>query len=268
MKKTLVAFMMLSIFVHSCKEEDVINSPELTSTQACLDHLTAENIFNDVDIIVQEGLQYNGQNKSFPTYNLMNLDTSDVDTLIINFGSENYLHNEKLRKGKINITYTGKYRDSYSIITSTFDNYYVNNNLVQGKRTITNQGLNNDGKMWFTIDVDSASIGSSNGRIDWQSNTIRIWEKGQNTYIISDDEYKATGTASGNGVNGNAFTMKITETLNIDLGCLPSCIIKSGTAIVSPNNYIDRIINYGDSLCDCNFNVILNDNIYPIVIKN
>ena len=28
----------------------------------------------------------------------MNLDTSDVDTLIINFGSENYLHNEKLRK--------------------------------------------------------------------------------------------------------------------------------------------------------------------------
>ena len=85
---------------------------------------------------------------------------------------------------------------------------------------------------------------------------------------LSDDEYKATGTASGNGVNGNAFTMKITETLNIDLGCLPSCIIKSGTAIVSPNNYIDRIINYGDSLCDCNFNVILNDNIYPIVIKN
>ena len=122
--------------------------------------------------------------------------------------------------------------------------------------------------MWFTIDVDSASIGTSSGRIDWQSNTIRIWEKGQNTYSISDDEYKSTGTASGNGVNGNAFTMIITDTLNIDLGCLPNCIIKSGSARISPNNYSDRIINYGDSVCDCNFDVLLNGDIYPIVITN
>ena len=80
MKKTLLALSILTSFLYSCKEEDVINSPELTSTQACLDHLTAENIFNDVELIIEEGLQNNGQAKSFPTYNLMNIDTLDLDT--------------------------------------------------------------------------------------------------------------------------------------------------------------------------------------------
>ncbi len=268
MKIALIALMITSVLFYSCKEEDIIYTPDLASTQSCLDHLIAENMFNDVEMIIKEGLQNNGQNKSFPTYNIMNLDTSDIDTLIINFGSENYLYNGKLRNGKLNITYTGKYHTPYSIITTTFDNYHVNNNLIQGRKTITNQGINNDGNIWFTINIDSASIGTSSGRIDWQSSTVKIWTKGENTYNILDDEYKVTGSASGNGANGNSFTMTITDTLNIDLGCFPSCIIKKGTAIISPSNYSNRVINYGDTLCDCNFSIIIDDKTYPLVITN
>jgi hypothetical protein len=200
----------------------------------------------------------------------MNVDTSNIDTLIIDFGSTNCLHNGKLRRGIINVTYTGKYHNAYSVITSTFDNYHVNNNLVQGKKIVTNQGINSNGNMWFTIAVDSASITTTNGTINWDSDRVREWVNGENTYFdISDDEYKTTGTASGNGVNGNDFTMTIIDTLNIDLGCLPSCIIKSGTAKISPYGYADRIINYGDSfLCDCNVDVIINGTTYPIVIGN
>jgi hypothetical protein len=264
MKKTFLALSILTVLLYACKEEDVINTPELTSTQACQDYLTAENIFNDVGRLVEEGLQANGQSKSCPSYNLL----SDT-TLIIDFGSTNCLHNGKLRSGKINITYTGKYRDSLSVITTTFDNYHVSNNLVQGERIVKNQGINSNGNMWFTIEVNNASIGTSNGTINWGSNRVREWVNGQNTYFdISDDGYNITGTSSGNGVNGNAFTMTITDTLNVDLGCLPSCIIKSGTAKISPNDYVDRIINYGDSLCDCNVDVLINGTTYPIVIEN
>ena len=53
----------------------------------------------------------------------------------------------------------------------------------------------------------------------------------------------------------------------IDLGCLPSCVIKSGTAKISPNGYADRIINYGDSECDCNFDITINGTTYPIVVN-
>jgi len=276
MKKPFLALSILTILFYACKEEDVINTPELTSTQACQDNLTAESIFNDVGRIVEEGFLDNGQNKSCPNYNLINANTSDIDTLIIDFGNTGECPPiyGKIRSVKIIITYTGRYRDSLSVITSTFDNYSVNYNLVQGERIVTNQGTNSNGNMWFTIDVNNASITTSNGAaINWESNTVREWVNGQNTYFdISDDRYKITGNenyiyaASGNGVNGNTFTMTITDTLNVDLGCLPSCVIKSGTAKISPNGYTDRMINYGDSLCDCNVNVIINENTYPIVI--
>ena len=76
-----------------------------------------------------------------------------------------------------------------------------------------------------------------------------------------------TGNASGNYVNGNAFTVEITDSLEVDLGCLPTCVIKSGKAKISPDGYADRIINYGDSICDCNFDVTINGTTYPIVVN-
>ena len=268
MKKTLIALSILTVLLYACKDEDVINNPDLRSTQATQDHLFAEQIFNDVGRTVEEGFIANGTNKSCASYNLMNNDTSDIDTLIINFGATNCLDNGKLRRGKIVITFTGKYRDSLAVITTTFDNYYVNNNLIQGERVVTNQGRNNKGNMWFTIAVNNASINTSNGTINWESARTREWVNGMATYFkISDDHYKITGSASGTGVNNNSFSMEITDTLNIDLGCLPSCVIKSGTAKISPNGYADRIINYGDSMCDCNFDVTINGTTYPIVVN-
>ena len=119
--------------------------------------------------------------------------------------------------------------------------------------------------MWFTIEVKDGIIGS----INWNSEFTREWINGSSTYLdISDDQYKITGTASGNAANGNAFTMEITEPLNVDLGCLPSCVIKSGKATITSNNYTDdRVVNYGDSLCDCNVDVIINGATYPIVVN-
>ena len=269
MKKTLLTLGILAILLYACKDEDVINSPDLVSTQATQDHLFAEQTFNDVGRIVEEGFQDNNQSKSCQSYILMNADTSDADTLVIDFGKgdPDCLHNSKLRRGKIIITYTGRYRDSLSVMTTSFDNYHVNNNLVQGERIVRNQGENNDGNMWFTIEVNNASVGTNNGAINWNANQTREWVSGNATLETPDDQYKITGSANGNGVNNNSFSVEITETLNVDLGCLPNCVIKSGTAKISPEGYADRIINYGDSLCDCNFSVNINGDSYLIVVN-
>ena len=263
MKKIALAFGILTVLFYSCEK---IESGE--STQATQDHLFAEQTFNDIGRIVEEGFLSSGINKSCPSYQLMNADIANADTLIINFGTTNCLQNANLRKGKLIITYTGKYLDSLAVMTTTFDNYYVNNNLVQGERIVTNQGRNNKGNMWFIIEVNNASIGTNNGTINWNANRTREWVNGNTTYFdITDDQYKITGSANGTGVNNNSFSMKITDTLNVDLGCLPSCVIKSGEAKITPNGYTDRIISYGDSLCDCNFDVTINGNTYPIVVN-
>ena len=114
MKNTIIALSILSVVFYACKEEDL-----LISTQATQDHLFAEKIFNDIGKTVEEGFRDNGQNKSCPAYSVINADTSNIDTLIINFGDGNpvCLNNGMLRSGKIVMTYTGKYHDSLSIIT-------------------------------------------------------------------------------------------------------------------------------------------------------
>ena len=264
MKKTFLALCSIAVLLYACKDEDV----GLVSTQATQDHLLAEQTFNDVGIIVNEAFFANGINKSYPKYTIMDIDSSNADTLVINYGPDNrpYL-SSILRRGKIIVTYTGKYRDSLAVITTTFDNYYVNNNLVQGKRIVTNQGRNGNGNMWFTIAVNNASILNNNGIINWSSNRTREWVSGIATYgNITDDRYKITGSANGIAINNNSFSTEITDALNIDLGCFPSCVIKSGAEKISPNGYVDRIINYGDSLCDCNFDITINGTNYPIVL--
>lgn len=268
MKKTILLLSILSVIFYACKEEDVINTPALTSTQATQDHLTAENIFNDVGNIVEVGFDENGQSKACPDYTLMNTNTTDIDTLIINFGPSNCLNNGKLRKGRIIVTYTGKYRDSLSIITTTFDNYHVNNNLVQGERIVTNEGRDSVGNICFKIEVNNASVNTSNGVINWNSQRKRVWITGSGSFDRKDDIYKVSGNANGNSANGNHFTMEITEDLYVDMSCLEetNCVITSGTGKISPDGYPDRIINYGDSVCDCNFDILINEITYPIVV--
>ena len=177
MNNTFLTACSIALLLYSCKDEDVISNPELTSTQATKDHLFAEQSFNDVARIVEEGFLMPGIKGSFPSYNLIN-----NSTLIINFGT-NCIYNQRLYSGKIITTYTGNYRDSLSVMTTTFDNYHVNNNLIQGERIVTNEGRNSNGNMWFTIAVNNASITPpQNGTINWESNSTREWINGQNTY--------------------------------------------------------------------------------------
>ncbi len=269
MSHKISILIILTLSIYSCKEEDILHQSELISTQSCQDNLIAENIFNDIEYSIKEGLYNNGYNKSCPNYILMNTDTTNVDTLIIDFGNTSCLHNGKIRKGEIHITFSGKYHTPYAVISTTFENYYINSKLIQGEMTITNQGINSDGNMWFTIEVKDAVIITSKGIINWQSNKEKIWSNGTDTYLdISDDEYKITGSSSGNGVNGNNFNSTIMDSLNIDMSCFPSCIVKSGSAKVYPNGNTERLISYGVNLCDCNVDIIINEDIYPIVIEN
>ena len=272
MRKVLLAFSILSILLYSCKDEDVISNPELVSMQASRDHLLAEAIFNDVERVVEDGFLHEGEGKNCPTYIIENINSTDKDTMIINFGNgtPGCINYGNIKSGKIIVFYTGKYRDSLSEITTTFDNYHVDNNLIQGERIVTNQGKNSRGNMWFTVEVNDAHINTSNGTINWESIQEREWTSGNATFFnLFDDSYSITGSASGNGVNSNSFTMVITDTLKIDLGCLyqSSCVVKSGEAIISPSGYSERIINYGDSICDCNIDVTINGTTYPIEIN-
>ena len=276
MKNTILTLSILTILLYACKDEDIINTPEQISTQASQDHLFAENTFNDINRVVEDGFNDNGLSKSScANYKSMASDSSDADTLIIDFGEVDCLDEYgKLRRGKIIVIYTAPYQDSLAQISTTFDHYYVNStNWVQGSRTVTNLGRNVDGDMVFDIAVD-ANITTEIGRIDWISNRTRFWTDGRNTTQYPfDDIYKVVGSASGNGLNNRDFTVKITDSLEVNLGCLlptitynKRCAIVSGKVKVTPDGYATREIDYGMGGCNCDFSVIINGKTYLVVI--
>ena len=276
MKKTILTLSILTILLYACKDENIINTPEQTSTQASQDHLFAENTFNDINRVVEDGFNDNGLSKSScANYKSMASDSSDADTLIIDFGEVDCLDEYgKLRRGKIIVIYTAPYQDSLAQISTTFDHYYVNStNWVQGSRTVTNLGRNADGDMVFDIAVD-ANITTEIGRIDWISNRTRFWTDGRNTTQYPfDDIYKVMGSASGNGLNNRDFTVNITDSLEVNLGCLlptitynKRCAIVSGKVKVTPDGYAARIIDYGMGGCNCDFSVTINGKTYLVVV--
>ena len=276
MKKTILTLSILTILLYACKDENIINTPEQTSTQASQDHLFAENTFNDINRVVEDGFNDNGLSKSScANYKSMASDSSDADTLIIDFGEVDCLDEYgKLRRGKIIVIYTALYQDSLAQISTTFDHYYVNStNWVQGSRTVTNLGRNVDGDMVFDIAVD-ANITTEIGRIDWISNRTRFWTDGRNTTQYPfDDIYKVMGSASGNGLNNRDFTVNITDSLEVNLGCLlptitynKRCAIVSGKVEVTPDGYAARKIDYGMGGCNCDFSVTINGKTYLVVV--
>ena len=276
MKKTILTLSILTILLYACKDENIINTPEQTSTQASQDHLFAENTFNDINRVVEDGFNDNGLSKSScANYKSMASDSSDADTLIIDFGEVDCLDEYgKLRRGKIIVIYTAPYQDSLAQISTTFDHYYVNStNWVQGSRTVTNLGRNLDGDMVFDIAVD-ANITTEIGRIDWISNRTRFWTDGRNTTQYPfDDIYTVVGSASGNGLNNRDFTVNITDSLEVNLGCLlptitynKRCAIVSGKVKVTPDGYAARKIDYGMGGCNCDFSVTINGKTYLVVV--
>lgn len=258
-------FIIIILFSYSCHED----IERIESTQASQDHLYAEFIFNDLGLVVHESLNNNGVNKSCLTYNLSNLDNTNEDTLILDFGAENCLFNNHLRRGKIITVFNGGYNDSLTLITTTLENYYINNKLVLGERSIINKGRNSSGNICFEIKIINGNLSTENGTINWQCDYIFEWTTDNNTpFNLLDDEYMISGNANGVSVNNNNFNIEIIKPLIIDLKCLNmgKCSRKSGEATVSPNNYQNRSINYGEE-CDCNATVTIEKNEYSLTIN-
>ena len=265
----IIAGLIISFM--SCKDENVIHSVNQQNLQSSHDYLLFEKTLFDIEREIEHALIATGTTKNLPMYISLNADSTDQDTLIINFGEENYLHLGHLKRGEIISIYNKFIYNSNSQITTTFNNFYINNNLIQGKMYLENNGSNQNGFPEFSLTVDSMSMYTNNGSIDISSgNYIKELVNGYNTqYQYLDNIYKLTGNAQGNSSNNNNFSLEISDSLNMNLSCFESssCIITEGTSRLIPDGYEERIINYGNNSCDCDINAVIGEDIHPIIIN-
>ena len=271
LKNNILIVIALIISFVSCKDENVIHSVNQQNLQSSHDYLLFEKTLFDIEREIEHALIATGTTKNLPIYISLNADSTDQDTLIINFGEENYLHLGHLKRGEIISIYNKFIYNIDAQITTTFNNFYINNNLIQGKMYLENNGSNQNGFPEFSLTVDSMSMYTNNGSIDISNgNYIKQLVSGYNTqYQYLDNIYKLTGNAQGNSSNNNNFSLEISDSLNMNLSCFESssCIITEGTSRLIPDGYEERIINYGNNSCDCDINAFIGEDTHPIIIN-
>ena len=271
----LAAIVSAGIF-SSCKKKE--KEEKDSDTAGAADQSFASSTVNDMTSISDEAAK---------TYSVSSFRTSDasgllaascasitVDTLAaaktitVNFGATNCVCNDgRARRGSLIISFTGRYRDSLTVITVTPQNYYVNDNQVTGTKTITNKGHNAAHHLVYDINANIQIIkANSGGTISWQSNRQREWLTGENTLQWNDDTYSITGTASGSTSNGNSFTSTITSPLirNMSFGCRRH--FTQGTLEHTPGGKATRYIDFGNGTCDDQATVTINGNTYTITL--
>jgi hypothetical protein len=254
------------------KSKKVKDAATDNDTSMTKDNALGEFAYNDVGNIADEaGAVASGDNlnnyKTTSNCATVTKDTISIPHAVtIDFGLTNCLCSDnRNRRGKIIITYTGSYVDSGSVRTITFNNYHVNDNKILGTKTVTNMGHNANGKIYHSVIVNGLIIKAITGdSITWNSARTRTWILGDNTSTKTDDEFQITGSGSGQKANGNTYTMLITQPLIKARAC---DWIKAGEIQVTPSTGNIKTVNYGNGNCDDQATVTINGNTYNITLN-
>ena len=239
------------------------------------EHATLEKTFSDAQSISDEA----GSSGSLSNYKMLsgytvlsNCATITNDTsvnpheLTIDFGASNCLCADGIyRRGKILVSYTGRYKDAGHTHTTSFDGYYVNDTGVTGTKTVTNMGTDASGNPTYNISVSGAIVlANANGTVSWNSTRTRTWLSGYNTPSWKDDEFEITGNGTVTRANGKTFDMSITTPLHVARDCR---WIESGVVQITPQGGNVRTLDYGNGVCDAQANYTVNGKTYSITLK-
>jgi hypothetical protein len=267
-KAFLPFLFLIFLLVNSCQKQTIEKDTEIVSAS---DNALATSTSNDMISISDEA----GKNKLVSSFKIaesyailstcaqLQFDTVNhlnPDSILVNFGTNDCLCLDgRNRRGSILIIYTGKYKDSLTVITITPQNYFVEDNAIEGSKSITNLGHNASGHLVYSFS-DQLKITKPNGsKVSWNCQRQREWVFGENTpYYWPDDVYHLTGSSSGVASNGNSFSSEITTPLVriMQLGCRKHFV--SGVITLKPLAKPERILDYGSGVCDNLATVTIN----------
>lgn len=267
MKRYFLIPIIATVILSSCNKNEDLGAPQ--------DASKAEFFFNDVNNISDEACNTGDLVTIKSLDGIMSgcatitLDTISVPhTCIIDFGTTNCLCTDgRNRRGIINVSFTGRYRDAGTTITITPSNYFVNDNQVIGVHTVVNQGTNGNGHIYYSVDVTGQVIlANGGGTISWTSSRVREWTEGSSTPEFSDDVYSISGSGTGTSANGSNITVNITSPLvrKLEPGCRMHFI--SGTVEVTPGSLSTRTLDFGNGACDNIATVTVNGQTYTITL--
>jgi len=257
MKKLLIlAVIGLTAFTACKKEETVQSTDEMETLMA--DNATADNLFSDEYLITDEVLT-GAENLMFPPSPCLTVthDTTVTPRLItLDYGSVNCrCRDGRMRRGIVQISYTGRPNQPGSVITVTHNNYFVNDHQISGSRTLTNglyPATGNPARMRSANITISFPRGGSMNRVETDTVEFNAGYTTPNNRL--DDVFLIRGISSG---SQGSFTFN--RVINTPLRREGSCQwLTSGNVTISRSSRPSRTIDYGTGSCDNQATVTVN----------
>ncbi|HKR06768.1 MAG TPA: PKD domain-containing protein [Bacteroidia bacterium] len=242
-------------FAYIIKPVNVEPDTELTSSR---NYVLAESIFANVFALVEEAASGCSSGLLNSCGNVTNDTVAVPHILKIDFGAVNCAcADQKPRRGKIIVAYTGLYSDSGNVHQISFENFYESNNRVTGNISCTNNGHNSSNHLNYSLTLNTKLfLPNSADPIIWNAQRTIEWMQGESTYAnCNDDVYKMAGSATGILFRGKSFSSTITTAVQKQILCPPLVI---GKITLTPQGKANRTLNFGNGLCDLTVTVSLN----------
>src|ERR1700757_493462 len=289
-KKTIITSLALAamsgvLIFSSCSKKETLDS----DTTAAEDHTQVETHSNDIVNIGEQAsygsmstYKLGGQSQeniysTCATITSYALNSTDNDTLLVDFGTGCTGLDGRTRSGSLQYIYTAglHYRDSGNVINVSSNNYVVDGNSIHIiSKTIKNLGHITNGNLTWNISANM-SVTKANGKtITWTTSKTKVLLAGERPNNQPIDWAQAQiaiyGTASGTTANGESFTANVAEgswlVRNFNCTGYRKCFV-AGELDFTPGSKPTRYINFGTGACDNLATVTISGHVYNITLR-
>lgn len=263
---------LLGIGLLSCKKQDDTISFDSKLAESEISMIMA---IDDIEYITYEGMELSNNIMEAKTFHdegplgVACVKTSfsiQQNTTTIDFGEGCEGPDQKVRKGRIIISQTGKYFEPGTVVTSILENYSVNDIQIEGTLIITNTSPERTMNPTFTVNIE-------NGKAIWpdqsfatrEINYTRTWNRSSDHNEMI---YLMSGISYGISRNGNSYTSEINNSLKYKLSCLGEYQFfpVEGKVTLFPENDSNYQIDYGSGNCDNKIKITFNENIKEVAL--
>lgn len=258
----------------SCEKEESLPSSQINETEETSQEVELTSSLEDIDEVILIGFQRNG----FTDRSLINLEEDlcqkvtiewapNAKKMVIDFGEGCTSPRGVTRKGKITVTYTGRYWVQGSVITSTFEDFYLDERKIEGTRIVTNEGFSENEKFFSFKTVVNG------GKITWPDGTFRTFDARhvKRIFLPTDDRgiiHKISGGSKGTNRNGNEYLVEITSPLVFTQRCIQTGnrIPSNGTLFMKVGERGEILIDYGLDTCDREVTITRGDKSKTVIL--
>lgn len=227
------------------EESDAIGTPDIAASQAMMDDADDQASFKtDPSSDLGDAGTVGGQ--SCPTLTWAQAQGTYPNTLTIDYGTNCACRDGRTKSGQIVVEMTDELRNAGAVRTITLQDFYVNGTHLEGTRTVTHISPEGTAQPQFSVISQGIATFTTGQTAEWSMDHVRTQIAGAETETRSDDVFSVTGTQSGVGRNGRAFTGQIVQPLIRSLDCR---WITQGVVEMTGNGRTHSL-DFGNGTCD------------------